>query len=187
MSKSKIDTISKQELTYILQNSSSFEEVCAEIGYKQISSTLKERIYAICKKYNLDTAILDVSKVVNTKICTECGKEKNIEEFYSRRNVCKECVRKKERDKYSNRMSILNNYKKGLKCAKCGENRYYLLDFHHNDPNEKDYSISDNPNAKMETILEEIKKCTPLCSNCHRQFHFFNRENGILLDEYLSG
>jgi predicted HNH restriction endonuclease len=26
---------------------------------------------------------------------------------------------------------------------------------------------------------EELKKCIPLCSNCHRDFHFLEKKTGI--------
>ena len=54
-------------------------------------------------------------------------------------------------------------------CIKCGETRYYLFDFHHRNPEEKDYSISDHSRAKLETIKAEIDKCDVLCANCHRE------------------
>ena len=68
---------------------------------------------------------------------------------------------------------------------KCGCNKFYLIDFHHINPSEKEYNISDNSHAKFETLLKEIEKCIPLCSNCHREFHYLNEHNGITLEQYL--
>ena len=61
-----------------------------------------------------------------------------------------------------------------MKCVKCGENHPACLEFHHNDPNKKEYNVSKivNSTYSIKTILKEIKKCTVLCSNCHRKEHF---------------
>ena len=77
--------------------------------------------------------------------------------------------------------------KKTMPCKKCGCQKHYLIDFHHIDPAEKNFTISKNPHAKFETLLKEIEKCIPLCSNCHREFHYLEKEQGITLIEYLNG
>lgn len=60
----------------------------------------------------------------------------------------------------------------GGKCIKCGYNKCVrALDFHHIDPKEKDFSISQKWNTIIK-CLEEIKKCILLCSNCHRELHY---------------
>lgn len=30
-----------------------------------------------------------------------------------------------------------------------------------------------------------MKKCIILCANCHREFHYLERLNGITIDEFL--
>ena len=74
-----------------------------------------------------------------------------------------------------------------MSCKKCGCSKHYLIDFHHINPAEKDFSISENSHAKFETLLKEIEKCIPLCSNCHREFHYFEKTQGITLIDYLNG
>jgi len=34
-------------------------------------------------------------------------------------------------------------------------------------------------NASKSRIMEEIKKCTPLCSNCHKEEHFLANNRGL--------
>lgn len=60
----------------------------------------------------------------------------------------------------------------GGKCE-CGESHIAVLDFHHIDPSQKEFSVAVllrlSDWSKIET---EIKKCKLVCSNCHRKHHF---------------
>lgn len=75
-------------------------------------------------------------------------------------------------------------------CEKCGEERLYLIQFHHIDPSTKLFCIGANSTAKQDDVLEaEVKKCVCLCSNCHDEFHYFYGSNPkdpiAALKEYL--
>ncbi len=65
-------------------------------------------------------------------------------------------------------------YRKTLACARCGENHLATLDFHHNDPSQKEHNVGYMIQwaFSRERILEEVAKCTVLCSNCHRKLHW---------------
>ena len=67
---------------------------------------------------------------------------------------------------------------KGNKCEICGYDKCSeALDFHHNNPNEKDFTISDrNLILDWIEIKKELDKCSLLCANCHRELHA--KENG---------
>lgn len=132
---------------------------------------------------------------METKICTKCGKELPIEDFNwrnkekgTRRSECKTCHTDFMKEVYENKKKTVSEIKKNLKCAKCGEEREYCLDFHHINPNEKENTIArmTSNNYKIDVVLNEIKKCIVLCSNCHREFHYFQEEDGITIEEYLS-
>jgi len=57
----------------------------------------------------------------------------------------------------------------GGKCLLCGYNRCSAaLEFHHIDPATKIFTIGSSGRG-LKTVLEEIKKCVLLCSNCHRE------------------
>ena len=60
----------------------------------------------------------------------------------------------------------------GGQCS-CGESDIATLDFHHLDPNQKEFSVAvllrSSDWGKIET---ELKKCQLKCSNCHRRLHF---------------
>lgn len=62
----------------------------------------------------------------------------------------------------------------GGKCCKCGYDKCFdALDFHHMNSDNKTDTISNmlkNP-RKINLIIEEVKKCVLLCSNCHRELH----------------
>ena len=50
-------------------------------------------------------------------------------------------------------------------------------DFHHLNPEEKNFEIAPRLDSKPETIMEEVKKCVMICSNCHRIRHYKERIN----------
>lgn len=131
---------------------------------------------------------------METKICTKCGQERPIEDFYwknkakgLRRSECKDCHNNYVKNKYKERHDEVNNIKSQMKCVKCGQDKFYLLDFHHINPEEKDNGIAQmlRNNTPWEQILSEMKKCIPLCANCHREFHYLEQETKITLDDYL--
>lgn len=60
----------------------------------------------------------------------------------------------------------------GEKCCICGYNKCInALEFHHLNPEEKDFTIATNVNIATEKAIEEIKKCILVCANCHREIH----------------
>jgi hypothetical protein len=59
----------------------------------------------------------------------------------------------------------------GDKCYKCNEDKPWILDFHHNDPNQKEFNISHVKSYRWSIIEKEIKKCVLLCRNCHAELH----------------
>lgn len=62
---------------------------------------------------------------------------------------------------------------KGVKCYICGESERACIDYHHLDPSTKHAEIGQmlSETRSKKKIEEELKKCIPLCSNCHRKFH----------------
>ena len=60
-------------------------------------------------------------------------------------------------------------YKATLHCENCGEWRPECLQFHHRDPRQKEFNISEwiRNGVSLETLRAEIAKCDVLCANCH--------------------
>jgi len=67
-----------------------------------------------------------------------------------------------------------NQLKATLECARCGENHPATLQFHHRDPQKKDFNLSEavNDGYSIEKIKREVAKCTVLCANCHAKEHY---------------
>lgn len=135
------------------------------------------------------------------KHCIDCQSSKDLNEFpfdKSRNrylSVCKKCTairtenyRQNNKDKWrkqskthsEKRKNIINEWKeKG--CVKCGDKRHYVIDAHHLDPTKKDFNIGSLMRG-INVTKKELEKCIPLCSNCHREFHYMN----ITIKEYLN-
>ena len=62
---------------------------------------------------------------------------------------------------------------KGGKCERCSYDRVVeVLEFHHRDPSQKDFGISEKGYTRSwERVRREIDKCALLCANCHRELH----------------
>lgn len=66
---------------------------------------------------------------------------------------------------------MLINYKGG-QCAYCGYNKCSrALEFHHLNPNEKDFGISTILTRNVASLKAEVDKCVLLCANCHAEEH----------------
>jgi len=63
--------------------------------------------------------------------------------------------------------------KAGRRCMACGEPDPALLEWHHRDPSEKTFVVSDAfyRLRNAEAIRSEIAKCDVLCIGCHQALH----------------
>lgn len=60
----------------------------------------------------------------------------------------------------------------GGQCEICGyDTCVAALQFHHIDPDQKEFSISAHKNCAFETVRAELSKCALLCSRCHIETH----------------
>lgn len=133
------------------------------------------------------------------KTCTKCKDEKDLSEFNKRSSApdglahqCKACNSKNlkkhyqenktyyrdKADKHKEKLrQYVDEYKGNKGCFMCGESRHWVLDFHHTD-NNKEYNISDLM-LKIQSpkkLKAEIEKCEVVCSNCHRDLHYQERQ-----------
>lgn len=71
---------------------------------------------------------------------------------------------------------------KGGECIICGYSRYHsALDFHHINPENKNFQISSGNTYAWSTVKDELDKCVLLCKNCHSELHGEN----IHIENYL--
>jgi len=82
---------------------------------------------------------------------------------------------RKRRYRLERRIFLINYM--GGKCNCCGENDYDLLDFDHIVATTKTIAINYILSFKLDTILEELKKCQLLCINCHKAKIVKNKEH----------
>jgi hypothetical protein len=141
---------------------------------------------------------------MNDKKCPSCNETKPLTDFYKGGGKCKPCqhaynnihnnlnkdnykkYRKKSIKKSYNRgQEFMDRYKKYCGCQKCGEKRFWVLDFHHIDPNTKEHALPYFKTYTLDIIKTEIRKCKVLCRNCHTDFHYQEKTQNINLKDYL--
>lgn len=144
------------------------------------------------------------------KICSMCGKQLSLDNFSWKNKAkgiyqsrCKDCqsqvdrqyylsnqqrredVRKRAKQTKQDAREYITNYKKEHPCCICGENRWYLLDYHHVD-NNKELELSRVRYWSITKIQQEIDKCAVMCANCHRDFHWQEANDGITFQQYTN-
>ena len=62
---------------------------------------------------------------------------------------------------------------KGGQCETCHYNRFIdVLEFHHKDPNKKEFQFSKFKKLNPTLLRLEAEKCQLLCPTCHREIHY---------------
>lgn len=129
------------------------------------------------------------------KYCNKCKEEKPKSEFNKRRSMkdglqpqCRSCqklyfnsyyekngekVRKDTYKRVRQYRQLFLKYKQTLSCERCDESHWACLDFHHHNDDKEDV-VSTLQYSGPTKAIEEAKKCTVLCSNCHRKEHAKN-------------
>jgi hypothetical protein len=138
----------------------------------------------LCQKEIPSTIIIKGKKrnLKNRKYCFSCspfgsrntmklenGAKLTKEEKKKRKSISTYKWQKKTRKK---RKEILVQIFGG-ECSMCGYNNCnQALEFHHIDPEAKEADIGTmGIISKWETIVDELKKCVLVCSNCHAEIH----------------
>ena len=109
---------------------------------------------------------------------TDKVKLRQYQREYAQRNRYKH--RERDRLRTLEKRAFVDSLKE--ECAVCGFSDKRALDFHHKDQELKKFKISDRVKAgtPIRILLEEIKKCSVLCANCHRILHYTVAEAEVL-------
>jgi len=122
--------------------------------------------------------------------CNKCGSD--YEEYGQKARMCRPCKRIYDRKYHANRsdevkrrklekqnsrrkdiLTKVREYKGELGCKCCDEKEPICLEFHHTNPNEKDFNVADalKSGLSFTGIIREAEKCIVVCSNCHKKIH----------------
>jgi hypothetical protein len=128
------------------------------------------------------------------KKCYKCKELKNIDDFYKNKSnkdgisgYCKNCISTSEKENLKIAKIWYNEWKSSKGCSVCGDRRSYVLDLHHIDNRREGDKyrllsriISSGTlsfEKRKEKILKEAENCIVVCSNCHREIHYFESNN----------
>lgn len=162
-------------------------KICKHCGVEKLESEFnrdkskKDGLSSWCK-----SCVLDRSKMYRKEHSvevTEYNKQYRVDHkdklsAYMREYRVVNREKLNEHDKeYSKHTRVTNKerlYSYKQPCVKCGEDRLYVIDFHHIDPKSKSFNISTvGSHYSTVDISKEVEKCVCLCRNCHTEFHHF--------------
>ena len=94
-----------------------------------------------------------------------------VKEKEYRRHLCVKCYSKSKQPRKDKIKTEYIEWKKTLKCNRCGFDDYRALQFHHDGNKEANVSDLFNRRVNLDKIKEEALKCEVLCANCHQIHH----------------
>lgn len=103
--------------------------------------------------------------------CKECNKNKLKQYYDENKNAHIKLTTQRRKKRQKENQQKLRVIKSNSKCALCGENEPICLDFHHLSGKKIRISVAINCGWKWERVVDEMKKCVIVCSNCHRKIH----------------
>jgi predicted transcriptional regulator len=154
-------------------------KVCRKSGlaYHNNGKLPKSTIEEIIKQYEIIKNVRIVAEKVGVSIASvkkyaSNVKRKKLSEDELKMNRVKSVI------DWRKKVKLKLVEKKGGKCERCGYNKCIdALEFHHIDPNKKDFSVS-GKSWSLEKLEKEVEKCILVCSNCHKEIHFIIKTEG---------
>ncbi len=181
----------------------SFDSKESSLPPRKKGKKMKQRIKAnnqlllnmeLRSRIELEQPFYSIFRVMETKFCPKCNQVLGLDQFSLKGKTychkCKGCQRLYSKQHYqSNRSkhiekvikykekvkSFIRQYKTEHPCTDCGKHYHFcIMDFDHLDSTKKSFNIGNTEHHTFPQVLEEIKKCELVCSNCHR-FRTWNR------------
>ena len=185
----------KEDILKMREDGFSYGEIKQKLG------CTKATISYHCNRWSLNDIGLSNKKIENEEIeeikqyyKTHTAKETS-EKFeisissvkkYSDRKLEILTIEEKKKRNYKHVRTYIQTTKekaieyKGGKCEVCGYDKCsWSLDFHHKDPNEKEFGISSAGCKSWKKIKNELDKCILVCKNCHGEIHHEIEQNKI--------
>ncbi len=172
----------KEVLEKYLQEGLSLNQVCKLTGKSLTTIRYWKDKYSLKSSYK---TFKEQERVEygETRFCSKCKKDVKTENFHQRKGrafsstYCKPCTTDKTLERMRKLKSQMIDYKGGC-CSRCGYDKYQgALEFHHLDPNEKDFNLSHLRKYSFdERVKSELDKCILVCANCHREVHYEIKE-----------
>ncbi|CAB4125727.1 HNHc domain containing protein [uncultured Caudovirales phage] len=104
-------------------------------------------------------------------LCRDCGTADQSLFYTKTKYYCKSCWNRKTYKSSRDKLDLLISERGGA-CERCGYNKcFQALQWHHIDPNEKEFGISGRRGSPLAELREEVAKCQLLCANCHAEVH----------------
>lgn len=167
--------MNKQELEQLVVEGKSIHDIST------IYNKSKTSIRHWLKKYNLTTRGKAGQKPIiitnGFKTCFKCDNSKSIDNFRYRTDrdslstYCRVCEAENAKDVYLKNKTFCVNALGG-QCVFC--NKIYpipVYDFHHKEPEHKDFNISEYRHTTPTKLINELDKCILVCHNCHMKIH----------------
>lgn len=150
----------KQILIEFIEKNLSSRQIAEEVDKSQ--TTIKYWL----KKYNLKTKHRQHNKKEDIRYCELCDNKVNKYGGYSK-NICGSCNTRIRR--YRTKTKAIELL--GGKCNRCGWSGHIAAYEFHHIKGDKEFNIGSANNKAWSSIINELKKCELLCSNCHRIEH----------------
>lgn len=178
-----------KEIIFLRQNKMTFKEI------NNITKVSRDKISKICKIYNVPKVTKNGFATTTDEKIEKIKKDyivlENLTQVAKQNNVSRGTVKKYVEYKSKNTLTTIERKKyivqavtksrkkrkeelvqyKGGKCENCGYNKTNsALQFHHKNPDEKDFTIGGR-NHSFEKMKKEVDKCILVCANCHCEIH----------------
>lgn len=178
----------KEEIIKLRQSGLHYNEICEKLNCSKSTVSYHCRNNDIGGFEKFDSPSQQEIEEMQ-KFYDECGSSSKTAEKFRRNKrtvlkyitISKKEIMSPEEKKKSNVKAVVK-YKrlmklkaveyKGGKCECCGYSKcVQALEFHHLNPNEKDFAIAIKT-LPWEETKKELDKCIMVCANCHREIHY---------------